>query len=292
MSTSQIPADKPKPRLGDMYLRAEQRHREEMAAAQLTAILTPPVPSTHSPLPADHRAANVAGTNRLTEINPPAIETPGPVISAKVAVPASPTAAVIAPTAAIAPLATKPHRAPRRGSPLVPMAVLSAVAIVALFGVALTVSDDEPSTLTARSSAPVTSPPQPVAIATSTQAATELPKPVAARPEAATKLPEATSVPAAPKPAVVRPARAAATASAAATPRAAEGELRITSNPTGSRVTVDGIGWGQTPLTIGHLTFGTKTVRLTHDGYRSHQAVVSITGDRAAQTISVAMTRR
>ena len=39
--------------------------------------------------------------------------------------------------------------------------------------------------------------------------------------------------------------------------------MMVMSTPTGARVTVDGIGWGETPVTIRHLPPGQKVVRLT-----------------------------
>jgi hypothetical protein len=57
---------------------------------------------------------------------------------------------------------------------------------------------------------------------------------------------------------------------------AAESRLVITSNPAGARVTVDGIGWGQTPITIRHLPPGAKVIRLTKDGYVAQQTQVLI----------------
>jgi hypothetical protein len=85
------------------------------------------------------------------------------------------------------------------------------------------------------------------------------------------------------------PSVAAATGSVA---RALDGQIRVTSTPAGARVTVDGIGWGQTPLTVGHLPFGTKTIRLTHDGYTAQQAIVRVTADAPTQSVNVGLRRR
>jgi cytoskeletal protein RodZ len=57
-------------------------------------------------------------------------------------------------------------------------------------------------------------------------------------------------------------------------------ELLITSEPAGARVTVDGIGWGSTPVTIRHLTAGTKHVRVTKDGYQSEERTAHVAGER------------
>jgi hypothetical protein len=52
-------------------------------------------------------------------------------------------------------------------------------------------------------------------------------------------------------------------------------------------VTVNGIRWGETPLTIRHLTPGEKQLRLTKDGYLSVERTVHLTQDAAPQTLSV-----
>jgi transcriptional regulator with XRE-family HTH domain len=57
-------------------------------------------------------------------------------------------------------------------------------------------------------------------------------------------------------------------------------ELFITSDPPGARVTVDGVGWGTTPVSVRHLPAGAKHVRVTKDGYRSEERVAPVTNDR------------
>ena len=56
--------------------------------------------------------------------------------------------------------------------------------------------------------------------------------------------------------------------------------LVITSIPDGASVTVDGIGWGTTPLTIRHLPEGHKRIRVTSDGYSSVERVVDVQSDQ------------
>lgn len=60
-------------------------------------------------------------------------------------------------------------------------------------------------------------------------------------------------------------------------------QLNITSRPEGARVTVDGIGWGVTPVTIRHLPEGSKRVRVTNDGYAAVERVVHVSADRASK---------
>jgi hypothetical protein len=60
-----------------------------------------------------------------------------------------------------------------------------------------------------------------------------------------------------------------------------EGRLRVTSNVPGARVTVNGIGWGSTPLIIRHLPPGPKRIRATKDGYGTVERTVELTPDRS-----------
>jgi hypothetical protein len=62
--------------------------------------------------------------------------------------------------------------------------------------------------------------------------------------------------------------------------------LVVTSEPAGARVTVDGIGWGVTPLTIQHLSPGDKIVRVTKDGFLAREQRVRVEG-RAALRVTL-----
>jgi cytoskeletal protein RodZ len=55
-----------------------------------------------------------------------------------------------------------------------------------------------------------------------------------------------------------------------------EGELVISSDPAGAQVTVDGIGWGVTPIRIQHLSLGYKRLRLTQAGYLGEERAVNL----------------
>lgn len=75
-------------------------------------------------------------------------------------------------------------------------------------------------------------------------------------------------------------------------PLATEGSLVVASQSAGARVTVNGIGWGETPLTIKHVEFGQKRIRLTMQGYISQERVVSLGPERPHGNIRFALTRR
>jgi cytoskeletal protein RodZ len=76
----------------------------------------------------------------------------------------------------------------------------------------------------------------------------------------------------------------------AATPT--EGELLVQSDPDGAQVTVNGIGWGRTPLTIKYLPIGEKRVRLTKDGYVSTERRVQISAERPVGALRVTLQPR
>jgi len=65
-------------------------------------------------------------------------------------------------------------------------------------------------------------------------------------------------------------------------------ELVIRTQPEGARVTVDGIGWGQSPVNIRHLEPGEKHIRVTMDGYTSAERSVTVEeGGRETVRISL-----
>ena len=70
---------------------------------------------------------------------------------------------------------------------------------------------------------------------------------------------------------------------AAATPASVgPAELAIQTEPEGARVTVNGIGWGQSPVTIRHVEPGEKRIRVTMDGYAATERSVTVDGGRRA----------
>jgi cytoskeletal protein RodZ len=53
-------------------------------------------------------------------------------------------------------------------------------------------------------------------------------------------------------------------------------ELVVRTHPSGARVTVNGIGWGVSPIAIRHLPPGTKRVRVSKDGYGAAEQVLAL----------------
>ena len=76
-----------------------------------------------------------------------------------------------------------------------------------------------------------------------------------------------------------------------ARPSASPAGLVVITQPEGARVTINGVGWGMTPLTIGigHLPPGAKRVRITKPGYRSEERVVATDPERPAATLRIAL---
>src|SRR5688572_11193564 len=72
-------------------------------------------------------------------------------------------------------------------------------------------------------------------------------------------------------------------------PTGVEPSMRIVSEPAGARVTVNGIGWGQTPVTIRHLVPGEKRVRLSKDGYISAERRLHVTPDNPTLAVRVSL---
>jgi transcriptional regulator with XRE-family HTH domain len=84
----------------------------------------------------------------------------------------------------------------------------------------------------------------------------------------------------------------AVAANARAAVRATAAEIAIVSEPAGARVTIDGTGWGTTPVTVRHLSFGSKRVRVTRDGYLSQERAISVSPERPAATMRITLEPR
>ena len=76
------------------------------------------------------------------------------------------------------------------------------------------------------------------------------------------------------------------TAAAAST---AEPQLTVITEPVGARVTVNGIGWGTTPVTIRYLAPGSKRVRVTREGYRSEERLIQVEDGSTKTTVRIPM---
>jgi len=70
-------------------------------------------------------------------------------------------------------------------------------------------------------------------------------------------------------------------------PRATDGVLVVRSEPSGARVMVNGVGWGETPITIRYVPFGAKDVRVVLSGYRSAERRVTLDAEQPAATVRV-----
>jgi cytoskeletal protein RodZ len=65
--------------------------------------------------------------------------------------------------------------------------------------------------------------------------------------------------------------------------------LVVRTDPPGAQVTVNGIGWGVSPVTIRHLPPGTKHIRVTKEGFAATQRVVTIdSGQQQALDLQMA----
>jgi transcriptional regulator with XRE-family HTH domain len=69
------------------------------------------------------------------------------------------------------------------------------------------------------------------------------------------------------------------------------GRLVVQSTPAGARVTVNGVGWGVTPVAIRYLPFGTMRVRLVKENYRAAERLVELTPGAPASTMRVTLPR-
>ena len=80
------------------------------------------------------------------------------------------------------------------------------------------------------------------------------------------------------------PADGSTAAASTADPR-----LTVITQPVGARVTVNGVGWGSTPLTIRYLDPGPKRVRVLKEGYRAEERLVEFKADGSTTTLRIRM---
>jgi hypothetical protein len=65
--------------------------------------------------------------------------------------------------------------------------------------------------------------------------------------------------------------------------------LVVITEPAGARVTINGLGWGTTPLTIPNPPPGSKRIRVSKSGYRSVERVLGTDGAGAGATLRIAL---
>jgi cytoskeleton protein RodZ len=66
-------------------------------------------------------------------------------------------------------------------------------------------------------------------------------------------------------------------------------DLRVITEPPGARVTVDGVGWGPSPMTIRALPSGTRLVRVTLDGYAAEERHVAVSANEPRTTVRITL---
>jgi outer membrane biosynthesis protein TonB len=121
---------------------------------------------------------------------------------------------------------------------------------------------------------------KPTPLAAARQAPAAVPSPAKPRPPVPAPVKHASIArPAAPAPVAALPQTSAgATAdsdhSARATGTSGASGLLVITEPEGARVTINGVGWGTTPVAIPYLPSGSKRVRVTKSGYDSEERLV------------------
>jgi hypothetical protein len=107
-------------------------------------------------------------------------------------------------------------------------------------------------------------------------------RPAPSSPEAGSAAPRATASRPVRVPRTARPAQGGSSP-----PAAGSTGLVIITEPPGARVTVNGVGWGSAPLTLGNLAPGTKRVRVSIAGYESEERVVGADISRTRVTLRI-----
>jgi len=294
-----------------MYLRAERRHLAEVAAARLLETRTPvatfsvarppeaaadAAPTVlHAPVAGSEVAVEPASTIaparsstpnafRNPDLNPLASfrsEIQADLRLVKPAVGPKPAASVT-PFAPVQPART-PLRIIRDQRTLLPVAMFGAVAISALIIIAVTIWPRGNAGRPAQTASGVAK------LAGAEGPGAPLVTPPSASPESTGARTPTGATGSQPQPTGLTPPTGQASGAAVVTPSA--GQLRITSVPNGARVTINGIGWGQTPVTVSNLPLGTKTVRLTSDGYASQQRTIELSSGDTSAAVHVALRR-
>jgi hypothetical protein len=63
--------------------------------------------------------------------------------------------------------------------------------------------------------------------------------------------------------------------------------LVVITEPEGARVTINGVGWGSTPVAIPFLPSGSKRVRVTKSGYESEERLVDSESAQGGATLRI-----
>jgi cytoskeletal protein RodZ len=71
-----------------------------------------------------------------------------------------------------------------------------------------------------------------------------------------------------------------------------DGELQIDSIPSGTRVVVNGIARGATPVRLRFLPIGSYTIRLVRDGYESGELSATLTSEQPVRSVSITLRAR
>ena len=72
---------------------------------------------------------------------------------------------------------------------------------------------------------------------------------------------------------------------ATAEPRTFDPQLDIVTDPAGARVTVDGVGWGSTPVSIRYLPPGRRRLRVTREGFATEERVIDFAANQQRTTV-------
>jgi PEGA domain len=121
---------------------------------------------------------------------------------------------------------------------------------------------------------------KPTPLPAAPQAPAAVPSPAKPRPPVLAPVKHASIArPAAPAPVAALPQTSAGTTadsdhSARATGTSGASGLLVITEPEGARVTINGVGWGTTPVAIPYLPSGSKRVRVTKSGYDSEERLV------------------
>jgi cytoskeletal protein RodZ len=184
--------------------------------------------------------------------------------------------AVFPPEQAEPPVASRPTQQPEVPRPAVFRRVASATGIAGVSAAVMLIGWSAVSYIRGAMQSDIVSTPPPAPAAESAAVETIVPALPNEIPSAST--PEATS------------GAKEETVENAVTPT--EGELLVESDPDGAQVTVNGVGWGRTPVTIKYLPIGQKRVRLTKDGYVSIERRVQISAERPVGALRVTLEPR